>query len=164
MKGIGIIKKLFVLILIISVSACMLIACDRGKNVDNPEYAAFYDLETAYENGLLAQNDLQNIAYYMNCLEKPDFVPNPKQPENLNSQTQQNIKISYLKILQQDYPTAKVDNVKIDNYYGTYNGCVAIKISTDLVLYDYIFIDKKEIGGVDFYNYCAAFITICTEK
>ena len=63
MKVHGVIKKLSVLILIISVSACMLIACDRGKNVDNPEYAAFYDLETAYELWLNEYNRLFVLSY-----------------------------------------------------------------------------------------------------
>ncbi|MCL2675351.1 MAG: hypothetical protein FWE84_02010 [Firmicutes bacterium] len=132
---------------------------------------AFYTLQEAYDEGFLTVNDLKSIAYYHhegkvwltdgeNVWEDEEFVPLPKKPETLSAETRKNIKelearnmnveenIGYFIIRR----NVKVDDLMIEKYYGTYNGCIALKILLwDLNDLDYVLEPwTDEIAGIVF--------------
>lgn len=126
---------------------------------------AFYSLDEAYDNGWLTQENLKNIAYYYNSYSAPDlepddtFIPEPIDPNQLDNQKIRKMKRRYSKHSIKDVriPLRFITVVK---YYGTYNECDVVWITDSYVLYDLLFEEEKQIGGVKFYNYCGAEISV----
>lgn len=151
-----------VLLLLLVIMGSIVLACAPTKS--NPQNASDNDkiisIEDAYNNKLLTAADLQSIAYYMGCAGDTNYTPTPKNPSTLNSQTQLKIKKLYLKDLQKKYSQATVNDVIINDYYGKYGSCIAVRLSNEIEHCDYLFEDEHNIGGVTFYNYCGAFVSI----
>lgn len=148
-------KNVMVFLLLIILSSVAL-ACTPNES----NQGKIISLEEAYSNNLLTTSDLQNIAYYIGCTRDTDFDLQPKNPSTLGSETELKIKRLYLKELRNEYPRATTNNISINNYYGTYGDCIAVCITNDLMRCDYFFEEEKDIGGVIFYNYCGAMVSI----
>ncbi len=98
----------------------------------------FYTLKEAYNGGLISKADLMSIAYYHNGgrqyneeIMGEDFVPAPKTPEKLSPATENAIKLTYWYKYFKDGNSGNItlDNIGTgDSYYGTYNGCVIVKV------------------------------------
>ena len=129
----------------------------------------FYTLDEAYGNGWLTQDDLKNIAFYYHTrygeTEHTDktFVPTPKMPETLNEDMQNKIKRTYLDEVAM-VPDGTFENIEIYQYYGTYNGCVAIGILSDYLLIDPLLYPEYVIGEVSFFDYIPSEIEIWRER
>ena len=94
----------------------------------------FYTLQEAYDQGLITLDDLKSIAYYQNGgSEDESFVPMSKNPEVLSNETEKAIKETIVYDVRKEDPVSggeiKIINITIQNYYGTYNNCVAVMIS-----------------------------------
>lgn len=144
---------LFILILIILMSSML-----NGCNATNGQ---LYTLNEAYDNGWISQDDLKNISYYWNN-ESSDssFIPIPITPSELDPKMDKKIRKAYLQNFNRKFGEAKLNNIHIYNYYGTYGDCPIIYVSDDINLYDYKFEKQVYIGGILFTNYCAALISV----
>lgn len=148
--------KRIIIMCFMLVIAFVLVGCNNVKKVGN-----FYTLREAYDKGLLLKEDLENIAYYYNELEISDFNPIPKNPDVIDKETEKIIKKMYLeKIL--NNKNISVNVVNLYNYYGTYNGNIALSITDDYYVYDYLCQDEYIIDGVVFYNFHETYIRIFT--
>lgn len=122
-------------------------------------YGYFYTLQEAYDKGLLTQADLMNIAYYHNSSINwavqyipEDYVPVPKNPETLSQETETAIKQTYFDEYfkaDKNHNTSLDDIYVGDDYYGTYNNCVAVMVWCADFGYACV-IGDVNIGGVRF--------------
>ncbi len=120
-----------ILIMVIAMMIAMM-ACEPKNE------GKFYSLQEAYDDELLTQDDLKSIAYYQNggC-DDESFVPKPKSPVALSTETESAIKESAAASYraQKDdsgeslYPNVVASDFTIIKYCGTYNGSVAIMLS-----------------------------------
>ena len=128
---------------------------------NNEKTGNFYTLREAYDKGLLLKEDLENIAYYYNESEINNYNPIPKTPAVIDKNTEKIIKEMYLeKIL--NNKNISVNLVNLYKYYGTYNGSIALSITDDYYVYDYVCQDEYIIDGIIFYNFHEASIRIFT--
>ena len=155
MKGRGQVRAVLltalITILLLSCAAGVLTAC----NEEPQKEGEFYTLQEAYDAGLLATDDLKNIAYYLNGEESNnDFMPSPKEPAELSVETKQAIKETRAYDLWHEYSEddATAEDVNIIHYYGTYNGCIALMYTDKYSNYDSAIWDV-EIAGITFRYY-----------
>ena len=108
------------------------------KTLAKKTVGAFYSLQGAYDNGWLTQAELMSIAYYHNRgrnhneeIMSEDYEPLPKTPENLSTFLNLAIRQTMVNDLNKrfDTDTFVLDNIAVYGYCGTYNGCVAIRLS-----------------------------------
>ena len=125
----------------------------------NKNLGKLYTLEEAYDLNLITKDDLKSIAYYFNKVESSDFVPKPKKPESISKRNERLIKKTYLRDELKE-PRLSIKNVHIYEYYGTYNGCIALRITDSYNRYDYNIHEEYVIGGVSFYDFHVASISI----
>ena len=137
----------FMLAMIIFIGGC-------NKNVGK-----LYTLEEAYDLNLITKDDLKSIAYYFNKVESSDFVPKPKNPESISKRNERLIKKTYLRDVLKE-PRLSIKKVHIYEYYGTYNGCIALRITDSYNCYDYYIYEEYIIDGVSFYDFHVASIRI----
>ena len=106
----------------------------------NPKEApgTFYTLQEAYDAELLSKQDLQSIAYYHGSSDVDGaFVPTLKDPNVLDKGTKKAIKQSWVKELRtKSCVDATIKGVAICEYYGTYDGSIALMIADSFSLYD----------------------------
>lgn len=113
-----------------------------------------YDIETAYENGWLGEDDLKSLACYRYGVNSED---NPysgmyKNPEDkLSREMRSELKDAYLRQIAQTWSTC-LDDASVYRYYGTYNGNIVVAMAWEAGCI-YPIISDKEIGGVVFKNY-----------
>ena len=138
---------------------CVGILCACNKNDDDfrnprngePQAGEFYTLQQAYDNGWLSKGDLRNIAYYWGGSgQRKGFKPTPKDPEELSAETELAIKEDRAhRLREQGTENAVADGVRITNYFGSYDGLVAVLIydnysgGADVIV-------EKYVGGVKF--------------
>lgn len=131
------------------------------------DMGTFYSLQKAYDDGLLTVDDLRSIAYYQSGgNDEPDILPTPKNPESLNDETEQAIKETHMVILRTQthldgtpmFPYAKLADITVLGYYGTYTGAIAIKISDSYSDYPAV-VKGLEVAGVTL-TYSGAVVTI----
>lgn len=155
-----IMRAVCLLLVLLCSSVIALVGCDSKP--DN-----FYSLQEAYDNGWLTQEDLQSIAYYYhdtpkrNQYKDNDFEPIPKQ--ELTRQMERKIRQAHLEDFKKAFPgeKARLNNVYILNYFGTYGDCIVVDVADNIPLCrDPLFIDKKEIGNVMFYSYSEAVLQV----
>ncbi|MBE7078782.1 MAG: hypothetical protein E7380_02840 [Clostridiales bacterium] len=108
---------------------------------------SFYSLEEAYENGWLIEEDLEGIADIYNNKKDCAYVAGDL-PLNIEN----SIKHTYLEDLREDVPQAKIENVELRKYYGTYGDCIVVNIYSQDMLCDIRFEDTY-IGNVLFRNF-----------
>ena len=164
-------KKIKILVFV-SAGAVLLSAavcgCGRAQNdgEKKEEYVSqgqLYSVEEAYENGLINSEDLRDIAYYYhsarNKIYDEGYVPNPKNPEFLDEETEKQIKITYL-IDVIKMPELELDYIDLDDYYGAYRENIAVGIGDHYFGYDILIEPEYEIGGITFYEFSTAAICI----
>lgn len=137
----------FMLAMIICIGGC------------NKNAGKLYTLEEAYDLNLITKDDLKNIAYYFNKVESSDFVSKPKNPETISKKNERLIKKTYLRDVLKE-PRLSIKKVHIYEYYGTYNGCIALRITDSYNCYDYYIYEEYVIDGVSFYDFHVASIRI----
>ena len=148
-------KRIIVLFMMIILSV-VLVGCNKNLG-------KLYTLEEAYDLNLITKDDLKSIAYYFNKVESSDFVPKPKNPESISKRNERLIKKTYLRDVLKE-PRLSIKKVHIYEYYGTYNGCIALGITDSYNCYDYHIYEEYVIGGVSFYNFHVAEIRIYTSN
>lgn len=115
-----------------------------------------YALHDAYERGLMSAEDVRNIGYYYHGgkvyvegagFKEADFVAAPKTPGELDRVTSESIRRTYLDYLYYSgYGKNSLEDVTIDEYMGTYNGCVAVKLSLKNCMYLNVFVTQSVAG------------------
>ena len=124
-------KKIFSVLIALISTIC--IAFSFG-GCEKKEEKKFYTVTEAYEEGLLTREQIMSIAYYHHEgtfsneeIMGEDYTPLPLTPEELPAET---VKALLQDHIDEDYPGTQytVSDFKIDSYYGTYNGCVAVMI------------------------------------
>ncbi len=158
---------MFKKIIVLGMALIMCLAIFTGCNQEEKKVGAFYTLKEAYDEGWLLIDDLRSIAYYQSGVQdEPNFVPIPKNPENLSGESEIAIKKTYLaNLLAQTnssgkklYPRAKMDDINILGYYGTYNDLIAVKISDEYSGFADVVVELT-IAGVTF-TYSGACVVI----
>lgn len=112
----------------------------------------FYILEVAYENGWLGEDDLKSIACsYNDFQEKENPYSGMYEPpaEELSKDVENELKQAYLNQIAK-YPEGLLENVRINYYYGTYNGNIVIRIYSDYLCIEPIEMEEYYIGNVVF--------------
>ena len=141
-----------VLLMITLVSFCFMGGCKT-------QYYDEKGIADAYEAGWITQEQLKSIAYYHNKNRvgdswEPEVMDFQLIPQTeLDEKVSEHIRKSYLKIMRQYDSKLKMKDVKIDDYYGTYDGYVVSNMWVKLNHCDIIFREEFEVGGVMFYNY-----------
>ncbi len=121
-----------ILVLMFAITACI----HKGAEYEPEKKGDFYTLQEAYNLELLTRDDLKSIAYYHNGTgDDESFVPLPKTPETLSVETENAIKetraYDFRNMGTHPIKDAKIEDITIHKYYGTYNDCVAV------MMYDY---------------------------
>ncbi len=131
----------------------------NGNRVDyfGQLYSGFDEL---YSSGEITLDDIKSVSYYCGkdvdvCGEtitvEPNYIPKEKNPESLSEETLILIYMSYVDLIAEEWKrianpsnNPKIDEmlekeiktmleiITIDDYYGTYNGYVAINLTIDL--------------------------------
>ena len=132
-----ILSMLLVIISVISLSFAFG-SCVDNQTAEQGAAGTFYTVTEAYEKGYLTREQVMSIAYYHNGgnsknedIMGEDYVPLPKAPGELSSETENAIKQVHLNFYYEDNDYAELSGVRIDRYYGTYNGCVVVMTSDD---------------------------------
>ena len=122
----------------------------------------FYSLEEVYYKDWITRDDLLSIAYYTGTgqlntmITGENFVPKKKNPETLSEEIQQDIKEAKVARYIDQFPDLKADDVKIQDYYGTYNGFAVVLLGSLHLFGDspdavrYFFIDDVQLGGFNY--------------
>ena len=145
------------------------------KEIAEKTAGAFYTLQEAYDNGWLTQADLMSIAYYHNGgrwhneeIMSEDYEPLPKTPEVLSNLTELKIKHTAVNEFKMEFPgtpsalIAKVEDFTINEYNGTYNGCIAVRMIDNFTGYWDVVVAPK-IAGIRFYYGNTNYIKIWRE-
>jgi len=130
-----------------------------------PKIGTFYNLSTAEKNGWLLVEELQSISYYY-CKNTPyeDFKPMPKNPETINDEIQNQIKLHYWESSSKSFKKQYgIESIMIRGYYGTYNGLLAVSVHIygtgyTMAVWDYYY------SGVKFTNYGNSFVSLIKLK
>lgn len=130
-------KILSILLALVSVISIAFAFGGCGDEEKGPGF--FYTVEYAYSNGYITHDEAMSIAYYHNDginsntdESVENFTPQPLAPKKLSNKIEKSIKQTYLNT---EYTGKisrsgeKLSDVKIDKYYGTYNGYVAVMVS-----------------------------------
>ena len=129
-------KKLTTMFLACVLSLALFIPAGCGRYVGE-----FYDLNEVYENGEISRQDLLSIIYHYhgNIIEEnkeqypEDFVPTPKDPEELDKKTEDIIAKAYKN--KRGYKNKWKHSVF---YYGTYGDYIAVVVQVQVPNVDYI--------------------------
>ncbi len=121
----------FVIILLITSMSVLLTSCNT------PKYYA--TLEQAYADGKISRQDLLSIVYYWTSGTRDfgeDFVPTPKNPEELDSKTKEKIADAFLKekglIGYAEIGVKYKDLIHRIVYLGTYNELIVCVVDAHL--------------------------------
>lgn len=162
-------KKILSVGVALLMSLCLLCACGGEPKA----LGTFYTLQEAYENGWLTQDDLMSIAYYYHGgrdynedIMDEDYEPAAKMPETLGKTTDKAIRQTYWNDC---FGESNPNNITLDSivigkpYYGSYNGCIAVKVwcnafGINTVIYE------ETVAGVYFFYPNEIHITIWKEK
>ena len=124
----------------------------------NDEYKGdFYSLKEVYESNEITRQDLLSIVYYIYGMisdEYPeDFVPTPKDPEELDDNIKRVIENAYKNELKKQDEKQYSDAIVEAKYYGTYNDyiCVGINFGVPGVAYTAV-AWKVTIDGISYWQ------------
>ena len=143
------------MVIVIVMTSCCLFSCTE-ENVGR-----HYWLKDAYEEGLLTNDDLAQIAeLYSNRFENPDSLA--VNMYRIPLWTQSQIKKAYFNQYILKYGDYKYneERVEIYTYYGTYNGAVVVGVADSYCAYDLASYDEYKVGDVIFYKYLQRDISI----
>lgn len=117
-------KRLLAILLTLTTLGCLgLRGCKKRQAIGK-----FYTLQEACEQGFLTEEDVKAIAFYHGGREanadkfEEDYVPIPKNPEQIPAKIQNDIKSDYIYYFLKESKNAKESMIKIEEYYGSYNG------------------------------------------
>lgn len=108
-----------------------LVACSVSKE---DGMGTFYSLRDAFDKNIVTQDDLKNIAYYLNGNSDDDtFIPTPLSPTYLSDEVEKSIKLTAVYELhtrgENSKPEATVEDITIIGYYRTYNDYIAVRLN-----------------------------------
>lgn len=149
---------------IIAFSVVGCISEEEHKTADIGQTGVLYNLKEAYELGLISKDDLLQIAYYQNNGEDcPQRLTDGEIASVKNARAAELRKIKYSNG-EFMCPDAKEDDVTIEKYYGTYNGCHAVMLTDIYHGYsDALWSDN--VGGAEIRYNCGNEIVIwCADK
>ena len=134
---------------IIGLVACKPSVSSEGDQMD---VGVFYNLQQAFDNELITNDDLVSIAYYLNDESMPVY------PEPISEEIQEAIKETRSAILKAEvdrdgvlrYPNATAEDVTLRGYYGKYNDSYAVMIADSYNEYTEA-LWSETIDGVTFY-------------
>ncbi len=139
-------KRLFSLMVVavMALGVFGLAACEPPEGEMNGQ---FYTLQEAYNENLLTVEDLQSIANHLNNGTLP--------ADTLGSAIETGIKETAAENMRNDelspIPEAKADGFTVQ-YYGTYNGSIAVLLSNAYLNYPAEDLDITiEVAGVSFH-------------
>lgn len=115
-----------------------------------------YTLQGAFDRGFITENDLKSIAYYNNGGREnnedkiaEDFTPQPLNPETIPADIQRYVKSDYVYYNEKLENTEDISKVKINRYYGNYNGAYVLTLCGP---FGYAaVINDFSVGGYNFY-------------
>ncbi len=117
-------KRLLAILLTLTTLGCLgLSGCKKRQAIGK-----FYTLQEACEQGFLTEEDVKAIAFYHGGREanadkfEEDYVPISKNPEQIPAKIQNDIKSDYIYYFLKESKNAKESMIKIEEYYGSYNG------------------------------------------
>ena len=123
-------KRLLAILLTLTTLGCLgLSGCKKRQAIGK-----FYTLQEACEQGFLTEEDVKAIAFYHGGREanvdkfEEDYAPTPKNPAQIPAKIQNNIKSDYIFYFLKESKKAKESMIKIEKYYGYYNGCYVVVI------------------------------------
>ncbi len=147
-------KPISILLSLISIF-CIAFALTGCGDETNELNGKFYLLKQTYDKGWLSESDLKSIAccYY----DWYNFEENPYEgmfnsTEELSDATQTELKRTYLSQVAR-VPKGELDRVTINKCYGTYNGNVAVDISSNYVFFNQVVEKEYNVGGIIFKNF-----------
>lgn len=114
--------KLIAMLPLVVIISVVMVGC---KNNDEIVNGTFYSLQEAYEAGLLTEQDLQCIANHQNNGTNPSDTLSEKNKKSIKETEADNLRNRNPNPISE----ATAEDITIDKYYGTYNGCVAVMIS-----------------------------------
>ena len=129
-----VLSVLFSLVLVIGI-AFTFGGC--GEEEEEIEKGFFYTVKDAYGKGLITHEQAMSIAYYHNGgieyneeIMDENYTPLPIMPEKLSEKKEISLRLTpYMGYSKPDY--SELQGIRIDRYYGMYNGCIAVMMSTD---------------------------------
>ncbi|MDE6201152.1 MAG: hypothetical protein K2M47_04660 [Clostridiales bacterium] len=112
-----------------------------------------FRIDQAYKNGWIGEDGLKSIACCVNdsdsSMENPYSGMYEPPAQKLSKNTKNELKQAY--IMWVDDSIGELDDIKIHNYYGTYNGRMVVSMTDNGCSYGAT-TEGTEIGGVTFNN------------
>lgn len=145
-------KKILSILIALVSTICLSFAFSACSE-EEIETGIFYTVTEAYEQGYLTREQVMSIAYYHNGGTKwneeimgEDYTPLAITPEKLPAEAESALKQDYLDFVWSD-TTNTISDVRIDKYYGTYNGYVAVMMAVNFGgFFDEIW--REEVAGI----------------
>ena len=123
-------KRLLAILLTLTTLGCLGVSsCKKRQAIGK-----FYTLQEAFDQGFLTEEDVKAIAFYHGGREanvdkfEEDYAPTPKNPAQIPASIQNDIKSDYIFYFLKESKKAKESMIKIEKYYGYYNGCYVVVI------------------------------------
>lgn len=149
MKG----KRIIGLCLLLFTVLLFLSSCSFNKTKSN---GRFYSLEDAVENGFINKEDLWNIAYYYNGNRNVNdeiFKIKDKNPSSLSDEIKNQIKLTHLERIIKENPKTELQGIKIKQYYGNYNGYIAVVVKDSYRVIDILIEEEYIVDDIKFLNF-----------
>lgn len=125
-------KKIFILF-ILALYPLYISSCNKKEDTYVKNYGTFYSVEEAYKGGLINYEELLSLAFYQNkgtsSNEKimgEHYTPISIMPTQLEEEMIHKIKATKA-TTKKEY-----DSFEVYDYFGTYDGAIAIKIKSSL--------------------------------
>ena len=154
-------KRLLAILLTLTTLGCLGVSSCKKRQTQDPSterqaIGRFYTLQEACDQGFITESDLKSIAYYNNGGRKnnedkiaEDFAPQPLNPETIPTDIQKYVKSDYVYYNEKLENTEDISKVKINRYYGNYNGAYVLTLCGP---FDYIaVINDFSVDGYNFY-------------
>lgn len=139
---------------VVAILLCLILCCGIFSACEEKDYGRFYLLRDAYRQGLISKEDLQEIADNHNAVNPESALG----VSDLPKETAYKIRCAICQ--KYDRRISRNKEVKINGYYGTYNGYVAVSVWVDISFIDEdaecgypLYWETYEIDGVVFYGY-----------
>ena len=133
-------KLLSILLSLISVICIAFAFVGCGETIDEEEVEKgfFCTVEDAYSMGYLTHEQVMSIAYHHNGgielneeIMDENYKPLPITPKKLSKKTEISIRLTPFGDAYSEPEYSELSGIRIDKYYGTFNGYIAVMVSND---------------------------------